>query len=134
MSAGREPPLPTHPATRAQPQAFGRPLRWFCALCLLCAFAHVVRRGFDVPGAWRNAALLASVLVTPALACAWLAQLAWRSRLPELLRWILSLSLVYHALFGPALLLALAIEPVTRNDDFVLRLWPHVVRAINSLE
>jgi hypothetical protein len=49
-------------------------------------------------------------------------------------RWVASAVLAYHALFGVVLLGERALSDTSSNDDGSIMLWPHVVRAIHSLE
>lgn len=108
--------------------------RWFALVSIALAVAFVVASGLRASNGWRNGTATAALLLVPSLALGWLACWIARRSWPALVRWPLALVLGYHALFGPALMLAWTIEPVTRNDDLYMRLWPHVVHAINSFE
>lgn len=108
--------------------------RCFALVSIAIAAAFVVASGLRASNGWHNGATRAAVLLAPSLALGWAACWLMRREWPALVRWPLALVLGYHALFGPALMLALAIDPATRNDDLVLRAWPHVVHAIDSLE
>ena len=77
---------------------------------------------------------VAGILAGAALALAWVAAAVHGSRLPRALRLALVVVLGYHALFGPALLLTRALREASSNDELVMRVWPHVVHAINALE
>lgn len=108
--------------------------RWFALVSVAIAVAFVVASGLREQRGWSEGSTLAAVLLVPSLALGLLACWCARRPWPALVRWPLALVLGYHALFGPALLLGLAIDPVTSNDDFALRTWPHVVHWINSFE
>ncbi|TAJ08078.1 MAG: hypothetical protein EPO68_15860 [Planctomycetota bacterium] len=121
---------------RANPGASQAWREWraFAVASSAIAVAFVIASALRKPNGWHNGATLAAILLVPSLALGWLACWIARRSWPALVRWPLALALGYHALFGPALMLAQAIDPVTRNDDVVLRAWPHVVHFINSFE
>ena len=105
----------------------------FAALVAAASIAVVARGAVSGPS-WTSSAAVVAILGGIAVLLAWIAGRVHRTRLPCLPRGAIVLALAYHACFGPALMLTRAIEPVSRNDDLCMRLWPHVVHAINSFE
>jgi hypothetical protein len=106
----------------------------FVVLVFVIAVGYFVQAMSDDPANKRFALLTAAIFAGSSIALAVLAKLAWGMGAPVILRAVLTALLAYHALFGPAMMVHQLRSSTSSNDDFVLRAWPHVVRAINSLE
>lgn len=57
-----------------------------------------------------------------------------KSQLSQPLRGMLIALCGYHALFGPVMLAYLTVTESSRNDDFALRIYPHLIAWIDSFE
>lgn len=57
-----------------------------------------------------------------------------KSRLSNPWRGVLVGVLGYHALFGPVMLAYLSLTEHSRNGDLPLRIYPHIITFIDSLE
>lgn len=57
-----------------------------------------------------------------------------KSRLSNPWRSVFVVVVGYHALFGPTMLAYLLLTEHSRNGDLPLRLYPHVIEFIDSLE
>jgi fatty-acid desaturase len=106
----------------------------FVVLVFVIAVGYVVQAMIDDPANKRFALLTAAIFTGSSIALAVLAKLAWGMGAPFVVRGVLTVILAYHALFGPAMMVHQIRSNSFSNDDFVLRAWPHVVHAINSLE
>lgn len=119
---------------RARPTIPARLLRMFVILTIVLAAGYVVHSTNERPHNLEFHAITAAILVLASVALAALAKRTWGMRAPVGVRAVLTLVLAYHALFGPAMLVYEIRSQSTSNDDFVMRAWPHVIYAINSLE
>jgi succinate dehydrogenase hydrophobic anchor subunit len=118
----------------AVPGAPARLLRSFTILTLVLYAGYLVRTISDAPHNAAPHVVIGAMFAGSSIALAWLAQRAWTAPFQKGLRVVLVLVLAYHALFGVAMLVHRIRSESTSNQDFVMRLWPHVVGAINSLE
>jgi hypothetical protein len=108
--------------------------RVFVGLTVLCLAGALVGSIARDPHNWIAYTLIGAIFAGVSLLLGWGARLAWeRVRVPGV-RWLACALLGYHALFGLVLLGERAILQSSCNDDWSIVLWPHVVRAINSLE
>jgi hypothetical protein len=118
----------------ARPTGSARLLRSFTILVLVLYAAYLVRTISDDALGWRSHGLVGVILAGSLLVLASLAKLAWTRIRNPALRALFAAVVAYHALFGVAMLVDRIVDGVTSNDDLVIRVWPHVVHAIDSLE
>lgn len=108
--------------------------RVFVTLTVLCLAGALVRSVARDPHNWFSYTVIGIGLAGVSLLLGWCARRVWeRVSLPGV-RWVASAVLAYHALFGVVLLGERALSDTSSNDDGSIVLWPHVVRAIHSLE
>lgn len=117
-----------------RPTIPARLLRMFVILTLVLAAGYVVHASNEQPNDLTYFALTAAIFAGSSIVLAVLAKLTWGMRAPFAVRIVLTVVLAYHALFGPAMMVHEIRSSTHSNTDFVLRAWPHVIAAINSLE
>ncbi len=117
-----------------RPSGSTRLLRIFVVLVFVIAVGYVVQAMSDDPDNKRFALLSAAIFAGSSIVLAVLTKLVWGMSVALPVRLVLALVLAYHALFGPAMMVHLIRAKSNSNDDFVMRAWPHVVRAIDALE
>jgi hypothetical protein len=121
--------------TEAQRSGPARTLLWsFAVLTVLISAWAVLRAAVDAPHNWMPYTLIGLVVGGVSVGLAWAATLTWERMSAGLLRGVLVLMLAYHALFGVVLMAERAWKLQSSNEDLAIVLWPHIVRAIHSLE
>lgn len=125
---------PTRATSAGRAPAAWRIARFVSLVVVLIAIGHVARfSATDRPNVVPQT-YVALMLGGSSIALTWLAAWIARQVRASILRVVLVLVVGYHALFGAALMVQRTANSVSRNDDFVNRLWPHVVHAIDRLE
>ncbi len=119
---------------QSRPTIPSRLLRMFVILTLVIAAGYVVHASGEQSHDLSYFALTAAIFAGASIVLAVLAKVTWGMRAPIAVRIVLTAVLAYHALFGPAMLVQQIRSSTSGNDDFVQRVWPHVIGAINSLE
>lgn len=117
-----------------RPTGAARVFRSFTILVIVLYVAYLVRTISDEQHAWEFHLKVGAIFAGSAVVLAWLAKLAWTKVEQPVVRFLLALVLAYHALFGPAMMLDRVAKESVSNDDLVIRVWPHVIHAINSFE
>jgi len=121
-------------ASSAHPTVPARLFRSFVILTLVLYAGYLVRTTSDSSQGFQTHLLIGGLLAASSILFAWLAKLAWGMQTSLLVRVVLAAALGYHALFGVVMLVSRIRSESTSNDDLVMKLWPHVVHFINSLE
>lgn len=121
-------------AARGKKSGASTLLRAFVLIVVVLYAGYFVRASMDDGHNWVAHLVVGGILAAWSVLVAWIAKLVWSSNLNALVRSLVTAGIVYHALFGVAMLATRMVSSVSRNDDFVMRAWPHLVRAINSFE
>ncbi len=121
-------------AASAHPTIPARLFRSFVILTLVLFVGHLAHVLAGSKQDFASSLLTAAILAGSSIGLALLAKVAWSMHTPLLVRVVLVVALVYHALFGVVMLVIHIRTDATSNDDLVTKLWPHVVHFIHSFE
>jgi hypothetical protein len=121
-------------AEAARAERARRIWRVFAVGVLVLFAGYLVRTIADDAHNWSQSLAVGGIFGGSGLALGWLARGAYTKIPVAMPRWIFTIVLGWHALFGPVMLATRIVTRVTSNDQPGIVLWPHVVHWINSFE